>query len=67
MSVHPEWLFNKGRINPRGPYYDVLKYMLDVDHDLETLQIKKKFNTKIAQMLKNTKKTLHPLLNSLKS
>ena len=46
FAIHPEWLFNKGRINPRGPYYDVLKFLLDVDHDLETLQAKKKFSTK---------------------
>ncbi len=48
LEIHPEWLFSKGTINPRGPYYDILKYVLDVDHDLETLVIKKKLSIKIA-------------------
>jgi hypothetical protein len=58
MAVHPEWLFNKGRINPRGPYYDVLKYMLDVDHDLETLQVRKKLFTKMAHDFQEYEKNI---------
>ncbi len=48
LEIHPEWLFSKGTINPRGPYYDILKYILDVDHDLKTLIIKKKISIRIA-------------------
>jgi hypothetical protein len=48
LEIHPEWLFSKGTINPRGPYYDILKYILEVDHDLETLIIKKKISFRIA-------------------
>ena len=58
MLIHPEWLFNRGRINPRGPYYDVLKYILDVDHELETLQIKKKAKVKIAHNIQEYEKNI---------
>jgi hypothetical protein len=49
LEIHPEWLFNKGRINPRGPYYEVLKKILNVDHDLERLRTQKKLSVKIAR------------------
>jgi hypothetical protein len=35
LSVHPEWLFEKNDKTQRGPYYDVLKTILDVDIDLD--------------------------------
>lgn len=38
LSVHPEWLFKKGK-NRRGPYYDVLKNLLEVDRTLEPLRV----------------------------
>jgi hypothetical protein len=31
ISIHPEWLFVKGEKNRRGPFYDALKIILDVD------------------------------------
>lgn len=34
LSIHPEWLFKKNDKTQRGPYYDVLKTILDVDIDL---------------------------------
>jgi hypothetical protein len=42
LEVHPEWLFNRGTINRRGPFYETLKNILKVDKDLETLVIRKK-------------------------
>ena len=48
ISIHPEWLFKKGK-NRRGPYYDALKATLDVDQSLETLRVKKKSFVRIAQ------------------
>ena len=36
LEVHPEWLFQRGTINHRGPYYKVLKEILDIDRELET-------------------------------
>ena len=33
LHVHPEWLFQRGRFNHRGPYYEVLKEILQVDKE----------------------------------
>jgi hypothetical protein len=60
LEIHPEWLFSKGTINPRGPYYDILKYILDVDHDLETLIIQKKLSLKIAHDFQEYEKNITP-------
>jgi hypothetical protein len=35
LSIHPEWLFKKNDKTQRGPYYDVLKSILDVDINLD--------------------------------
>jgi len=29
IHVHPDWLFRKGKFNHRGPYFEVLKTILD--------------------------------------
>ena len=49
ISIHPEWLFKKGEKNRRGPYYDSLKDILDVDHSLDTLRVRRKSFVLIAQ------------------
>jgi hypothetical protein len=48
LHAHPEWLFRHGKFNHRGPYYDTLKRLLDVDADLVGLRICKKGFAKIA-------------------
>jgi hypothetical protein len=60
LEIHPEWLFSKGTINPRGPFYDLLKYILDVDHELETLQTKKKLSVKIVHDVQEYEKNIAP-------
>ncbi len=42
LHVHPEWLFVRGTINHRGPYYETLKTLLQVDTELENLSVRKK-------------------------
>ncbi len=42
LHIHPEWLFQRGTINHRGPYYEILKTILKVDNDLEKLILTKK-------------------------
>jgi hypothetical protein len=49
LHVHPEWLFQQGTLNHRGPYYDTLRTVLDVDKDLSGLHVHKKGLTQIAQ------------------
>jgi len=46
LHVHPIWLFQRGKMNRRGPYYETLRTVLDVDKDLKALNInKRKFFT----------------------
>lgn len=49
LFIHPEWLFQKGKINHRGPYYEPLRRILDVDRELDCLSIHKIRFFKIAQ------------------
>jgi len=49
LHVHPEWLFQKGTFNHRGPYYEVFKVLLHVDKDLDGTSIWKKSFFKIAK------------------
>jgi len=49
LHIHPEWLFQRGKMNHRGPYYEVLKEILNVDHELETLEIQKRAFIKICK------------------
>ncbi|MCW3996780.1 MAG: hypothetical protein NWE98_11620 [Candidatus Bathyarchaeota archaeon] len=47
LSAHPEWLFKGG--SRRGPYYDILKDVLEVDQELDVLSVRKRFNVKTAR------------------
>ena len=60
LSIHPEWLFKKGEKNRRGPFYDVLKSILGVDKELDTLRIRKKAFFKIAHDIKEYEKNIVP-------
>jgi len=42
LEIHPEWLFQRGTINHRGPYYEVLRNILKVDQELRSLVVRKK-------------------------
>ncbi len=58
LLIHPEWLFKKG--NGRGPFYDVLKSILGVDKDLDTLRIRNKAFLKKAHDVKEYEKNIVP-------
>jgi hypothetical protein len=49
LHFHPEWLFQRGTINHRGPVYNALKKILRVDQELDTLVIQKRGFVKIAR------------------
>ncbi|MGE5555837.1 MAG: hypothetical protein ACM3UY_06195 [Methanocella sp.] len=69
MSMHPEWLFASTKKTKRGPFYDVLKTMLDVDRDLESLSDRNKFSLKIAHDVTEYTKSVNPtesFLNKLR-
>lgn len=48
IYFHPIWLFQRGVMNRRGPFYGTLKNILEVDKELETLVIRKKGFAKIS-------------------
>jgi hypothetical protein len=48
LHIHPEWLFERGAINHRGPFYEPLKQILQVDDEISTLIVRKKLFVKIA-------------------
>jgi hypothetical protein len=60
LHVHPEWLFQRGTVNHRGPYYEVLKTVLGVDEDLKTLVIRKKSFFKMAQDVMEYRQDIRP-------
>lgn len=37
LHIHPIWLFQRGKINHRGPFYEVLRRILAVDADFDAL------------------------------
>ncbi len=49
LHVHPEWLFQRGTLNHRGPYYEALKALLKVDSELKALSTRKKAFVKLAK------------------
>jgi hypothetical protein len=49
LHVHPEWLFQQGTLNHRGPYYETLKELLQVDNELEFLATSNRGFAKLAK------------------
>jgi hypothetical protein len=49
LEFHPEWIFQKGTLNHRGPYYGILKKILEVDSDLDILEVRKKAFIRMAR------------------
>ncbi len=60
LHIHPIWLFQRGKINHRGPYYETLRRILDVDKELETLEFRKKIFFKIARDINEYERDIIP-------
>ncbi|MCL4429226.1 MAG: hypothetical protein M1167_00590, partial [Chloroflexi bacterium] len=60
MSIHPEWLFKATKKAKRGPYYDVLKRILEVDQELDTISVRKTLGVKIARDFREYEKSVIP-------
>jgi hypothetical protein len=60
LSMHPEWLFQAGKRSQRGPFYEPLKSILDVDAELDTISVRKKLNIKIARDYTEYEKSVNP-------
>jgi hypothetical protein len=60
MSIHPEWLFKASKRAKRGPYYDALKSILEVDLELDTTSVRKILGVKIARDFREYEKNVNP-------
>ncbi len=60
MSMHPEWLFQTTNKTQRGPFYDTLKTMLEVDADLDTVSMRNTLTVKIARDFREYYKNVNP-------
>ena len=60
LSFHPEWLIEKTEKNQRGPFYDVLKTVLKVDPELDSLSVRRKSFFKIAHDTYEYEKNINP-------
>jgi hypothetical protein len=49
LYFHPIWLFQKGKINHRGPFYEALRKILGVDTELGNIVPRKRLFFKIAR------------------
>lgn len=60
MSMHPEWLFREAEKNQRGPFYDVLKTVLNVDPELDSLSVRRKSFFRIGHDTYEYEKNINP-------
>jgi len=60
IYFHPIWLFQRGKLNHRGPFYDAFKTILAVDSELDSLAIRKKFSLKIARDQREYERSVVP-------
>ncbi len=60
ISMHPEWLFQSSKSGQRGSFYETLKSILDVDAELGTIGVRKKFGVRIARDFKEYEKSVNP-------
>ena len=58
--MHPEWLFQGTKRSKRGAYYEVLKGVLEVDSELDTISLHKRFGVKIARDFREYEKSVVP-------
>lgn len=52
LHIHPEWLFQRGTLNHRGPFYETLRTLLNVDQELDGLHVRRHFFVRIAKYIK---------------
>jgi hypothetical protein len=60
LHIHPIWLFQRGKMNYRGPFYEALRRILDVDKEFETLLLNRKIFFTTARDAKEYEKDITP-------
>jgi hypothetical protein len=63
VHFHPIWLFQRGKINYRGPVYETLRSILDVDNELRTMEFRKKNLLKMARDATEYERDIIPTTN----
>jgi hypothetical protein len=60
IEIHPDWLFQRGTINHRGPYYEVIRRILNVNEEFKGLKRRKKMGFWIAHSSLEYEKDVRP-------
>jgi hypothetical protein len=60
LSIHPDWLFEKTNRGKRVPFYDVLKAVLELDRDIDSLRVKKRIFIKVGNDSQEYEKNINP-------
>lgn len=66
LHIHPCWLFQRGTINYRGPFYQTLRRILNVDKEMETIAVRKKIFFKVANDTQEYARDIIPTTNFIK-
>jgi hypothetical protein len=66
IYFHPIWLFQRGKLNHRGPFYEAFKRILAVDSELDSLAIHKKFSLRIARDQREYERSIVPTAKLLR-
>jgi len=66
LSFHPEWLLEQNKKNQRGPIYDVLKTILKVDPEFDSLSVRKKLFFNIGHDTYEYQKNINPTVAIIK-
>jgi len=60
LHLHPIWLFQRGKINRRGPVYKTLIKILEMDKELETITLRRKLFFTTARDTQEYQKNIVP-------
>jgi len=66
VYFHPIWLFQRGKLNHRGPYYETLRRILEVDKEIKTITVRRKVCFKVASDTKEYVRDVIPTDNFVK-
>jgi hypothetical protein len=60
LEIHPVWLFQRGKMNHRGPFHKSLSRILETDKELEPILARKKGFVKISSDINEWEKDIVP-------
>jgi hypothetical protein len=66
VYFHPIWLFQRGKLNHRGPFYEAFRRILSVDSELEFVSIRRNFSIRIARDQTEYERSIVPTAELLK-